>query len=173
MAELNLNAIVVQKHELTPRLMILRIVANAWQLPDFCPGQFAVLGLPGAAQRYMLSEPEMPPADPHKLIRRAYSIASSSLTREYMDFYVGLVTSGALTPRLFNLDIGDRLWLSPKITGLFTLDDVPEGKNVVLIAGQATLAGCRTCGPGASWRTHGAFSPRRTTRTYSCAAIPL
>lgn len=138
--EPNLNATVVQKDELTPKLIILRVVANAWQLPDFRPGQFAVLGLPGAAPRCILSEPEMPPADPHRLIRRAYSIASSSLTREYMDFYVGLVTSGALTPRLFNLDIGDRLWLSPKIAGMFTLDDVPEGKNVVLIATGTGLA---------------------------------
>jgi ferredoxin/flavodoxin---NADP+ reductase len=49
-----------------------------------------------------MSEPEdPPPADPSKLIRRAYSVASSSLTREYMEFYVALVTSGALTPRLF------------------------------------------------------------------------
>jgi ferredoxin--NADP+ reductase len=135
-----LNAIVSQKNELTPRLRILRIVGDGWRLPDFAPGQFAVLGLPGSAPRCSLAEPEMSPADPHKLIRRAYSIASSSRTREYLDFYIGLVSSGALTPRLFNLNIGDPLWLSPKVSGMFTLDDVPEDKNVILVATGTGLA---------------------------------
>jgi ferredoxin/flavodoxin---NADP+ reductase len=135
-----LNAIVVQETELTPRLRIMRIVADGWPLPDFTPGQFAVLGMPGSAPRCSQAEPEVSPPDPHTLIRRAYSIASSSLAREYMDFYIGLVTSGMLTPRLFNLKIGDPLWLSPKVSGMFTLDDVPEDKNVILIATGTGLA---------------------------------
>jgi ferredoxin--NADP+ reductase len=138
--ETQLNAVVALKDVLTPRLMIMRIVADGWQLPDFEPGQFTVLGLPGSAPRYALSESEVPPPDPDKLIRRAYSIASSSLTREYMEFYIGLVTSGALTPRLFALEISDHLWLSPKVTGMFTLDQVPSEKNVVLVATGTGLA---------------------------------
>ena len=57
-----------------------------------------------------------------------------------MEFYVALVTTGALTPRLFALNIGDRIWLSPKITGMFTFDQVPEDKNVVMIATGTGLA---------------------------------
>ncbi len=57
-----------------------------------------------------------------------------------MEFYIGLVSSGALTPRLFALDIGDKLWLSPRVAGIFTLDQVPEGKNLVLIATGTGLA---------------------------------
>ncbi len=120
--------------------MILRVVPDGWALPDFTPGQFAVLGLPGSALRCALALPEDPPADPDRLIRRAYSIASSSLSRQYLDFYVALVTSGSLTPRLFALNIGDRVWLGPKITGMFTLDQVPADKNVVLIATGTGLA---------------------------------
>ncbi len=135
-----LNAVVALKDELTPRLMIMRVVADGWQLPDFEAGQFTVLGLPGSAPRCALSEQENPLPDPHKLIRRAYSIASSSLTREYMEFYISLVTSGALTPRLFALEIGDRLWLSSRVTGMFTLDQVPPDKNVVLVATGTGLA---------------------------------
>lgn len=30
-----LNAVITQKEELTPRLMILRIAADGWQLPPF------------------------------------------------------------------------------------------------------------------------------------------
>jgi ferredoxin--NADP+ reductase len=135
-----LNAVVALRTEISPWLIILRVVPDGWQLPDFKPGQFAVIGLPGGAARCAMSEPEEPPSDPDKLIRRAYSIASSSLTREYMEFYVALVTSGALTPRLFALNIGDRLWLSPRITGMFTLDQVPEDQNVVMIATGTGLA---------------------------------
>ena len=136
-----LNAVIALRTEISPWLIILRVAPDGWQLPDFEPGQFAVLGLPGSAARCPLSETEdPPPANPDKLIRRAYSIASSSLNREYMEFYIALVTSGALTPRLLELGIGDRLWLSARVTGLFTLDQVPEDQNVVMIATGTGLA---------------------------------
>jgi ferredoxin--NADP+ reductase len=138
--EPQLNAAVALKNELTPRLMIMRIVADGWQLPEFEAGQFTVLGLPGSAPRCALAGPEDPPPDPNRLIRRAYSIASSSLLHEYLEFYIGLVSSGALTPRLFALDIGDLLWLSPRVTGMFTLDQVPPDKSVVLVATGTGLA---------------------------------
>lgn len=141
MPETALNAVVALRTEISPWLIILRVVPDGWQLPSFTPGQFAVLGLPGSAPRVVMSEAEdAPPSDPNRLIRRAYSIASSSVTREYMEFYVALVTSGALTPRLFALNIGDRVWLSPKITGMFTFAQVPEDQNVVMIATGTGLA---------------------------------
>lgn len=140
MPEPKLNAVVTLRDEISPWLMILRVVADGWELPEFLPGQFAVIGLPGSAARCALSEPENPSPDPNKLIRRAYSIASSSLTRQYMEFYVALVTSGALTPRLFSLKIGDRIWLGQKITGMFTFDQIPADKNVVMIATGTGLA---------------------------------
>ena len=135
-----LNALVTAKKELSPRMMIMRVAADGWQMPEFEPGQFAVLGLPGSAARCRLSEPESAPADPDKLIRRAYSVASSSLTREYMEFYINLVTSGTLTPRLFALNVDDPLWISPKVSGMFTLDQVPEDQHVVMISTGTGLA---------------------------------
>lgn len=140
MADLKLNAIVALRNEISPWLMILRVVADGWPLPEFEPGQFAVIGVPGSVPRCALSEPEEKPSDPDKLIRRAYSIASSSLTREYIEFYVALVTTGALTPRLFSLNIGDHLWLGPKIAGMFTFSQMPDDANVVLIATGTGLA---------------------------------
>ncbi len=135
-----LNSVVVLKQELSPRYMILRVATDGWQLPDFIPGQFAVLGLPGSAPRCNLSTPEPDAPGPNELVRRAYSIASSSRINEYMDFYVGLVSSGSLTPRLFSLTVGDHIWLGPKISGMFTLDQVTEGKNVVMVATGTGLA---------------------------------
>jgi ferredoxin--NADP+ reductase len=140
MEKSELNAIVELKDEITPRLMILRVVPDGWPVPDFKAGQFTVLGLPGSAPRCQLSTPESPPSEPDKLIRRAYSIASSSLEHEYLEFYISLVSSGALTPRLFALNIGDRVWLSSRVTGLFTLGEVPAGKNIVMMATGTGLA---------------------------------
>jgi ferredoxin--NADP+ reductase len=57
-----------------------------------------------------------------------------------MELYINLVSSGALTPRLFALNIGDHLWLSPKVAGMFTFDQVPEDKNVVMLATGTGLA---------------------------------
>jgi ferredoxin--NADP+ reductase len=134
------NAVLAHRIELAPGLAIFRVVPDGWPLPEFRPGQFAVLGLPGHAPRTPLSDPEDPPADPDRLIRRAYSIASSSLAREHIEVFANLVRSGELTPRLFALAPGDRLWLGPKFTGLFTLGEVPRDKHVVLVATGTGLA---------------------------------
>ncbi|MBU0618116.1 MAG: ferredoxin--NADP reductase [Planctomycetes bacterium] len=140
MATSALNAVVMQRIEHAPGLMTIRVAPDRWELPDFTPGQYVVLGLPGSAPRCPTSDPDSKPPDPDKLIRRAYSITSSSVASEYLEFYISLVRSGELTPRLFNLNIGDRLWLSSKSTGYFTLDGVPPEMNVVMVATGTGLA---------------------------------
>lgn len=141
MAQAELNAVVQQRVEVAPGLIILRVVPDGWELPEFRPGQFAILGLPPEAPRSPEADPdEDVPPKPGVLIRRSYSIASSSRAREYLELFITLVRSGSLTPRLFALGIGDRLWLGPKITGLFTLDAVPARSNLVLVATGTGLA---------------------------------
>ncbi len=140
MAEAATNSVVTQRIEVAPGLVILRVVPDGWELPEFVPGQFAVLGLTGSAPRCPLSEPDAKPRDPDKLIKRAYSIASSSVAREYMEFFITLVHSGALTPRLFDLQHGDRVWLSPKASGLFTIEEVPPESHIVMISTGTGLA---------------------------------
>lgn len=140
MAKQELNAVVRQRYEVAPGLMVLRVVPDGWDLPDFKPGQFAVLGLPPEAARCVGSESEDAPPRPDRLIRRAYSIASSSVAREYLELYITLVRSGGLTPRLFALQPGDRLWLGPKITGNFTLDQASQDSHLVLVATGTGLA---------------------------------
>jgi ferredoxin--NADP+ reductase len=135
-----LNAVVMQKVEHAPGLMTMRVAPAGWELPDFTPGQYVVLALPGAAPRCPTSDPDSKPLDPDKLIRRAYSITSSSVARVYLEFYISLVRSGELTPRLFNLNIVDRLWLSSKSTGYFTLESVPPEMNVVMVVTGTGLA---------------------------------
>lgn len=129
------NAIVAQRIEISEGLIKLRLVPTGWELPDFKPGQYCTLGLPGKAIRNELAEiEEQPPGEPNKMILRAYSVASSSVTKEYIELYVGLVRTGSLSPRLFGLKRGDQLWMSTKFKGMFTLGHVPPDYNAVLIA---------------------------------------
>jgi ferredoxin/flavodoxin---NADP+ reductase len=78
-------------------------------------------------------------ADPERMIRRAYSIASESRADEYLEFYLTVVMSGELTPRLFNLKIKDRLYVGPRAVGVFTLDKAP-GKHILMIGTGTGLA---------------------------------
>jgi ferredoxin--NADP+ reductase len=135
-----LNARVLQKVEVSPGLAIFRVAPVGWEMNEFEPGQFAVLGLPGSSPRCDLAGEEDKPVATNKIIKRAYSIASSSVAKEYLEFYVVLVESGALTPRLFSLEQGDDLWLGKKFTGKFTLDRVPKDKDVIFVATGTGLA---------------------------------
>lgn len=135
-----LNAIVIQRVDFAPDLMILRVAPDGWTLPAFTPGQYCLLGLPGSAPRAANATVEASTPEPDELIRRAYSIASSSAERDYLEFYIAHVRSGALTPRLFALGVGDRVFLSAKVTGMFTLDQVPERMNLIFIGTGTGLA---------------------------------
>ncbi len=136
-----LNAVVLQKMEVSPGLMILRVAPDDWEFGAFQPGQFSVLGLPLSARRCANSDPDEEPArGGDAIVKRAYSVASSSVYREYLEFYIVLVPSGVLTPRLFALEPGGRLWLGRKFSGLFTLDQVPDDQHVVLISTGTGLA---------------------------------
>lgn len=129
-----LNGIVTQVVQVSPIMKVFRIAPDGWELPDFKPGQFVALHLPASARKVKESTADYEDFAPEKLIKRAYSIASSSRSKEYLEFYITLVHSGALTPRLFNLEIGDRVGVGKKFVGMFTLDQIDENKNVVLIA---------------------------------------
>jgi ferredoxin--NADP+ reductase len=133
------NAVLTGREEINAQLLIMR-VQPASSLFDFKPGQFAVLGLKGSESRVPEADDEEPTSNGDKLIRRAYSIASSSVEKRYVEFYITLITSGQLTPRLFALPFGGHLFLGPKASGMFTLDLAPPGKAVLLIATGTGLA---------------------------------
>ena len=137
------NATVAHRTEVAPGLMILRIVLDASPFP-FTAGQYVVLGLKASAPRVAGTDddPEggTTSAGGDTLIRRAYSIASSSRTDEFLEFYLTLVTSGELTPRLFHLRANDRVYVGPKAVGVFTLDRTPGDRHVLLVGTGTGLA---------------------------------
>ena len=129
-----LNAIIAQRHEVGQGVWVVYVVPEGWSLPPFEAGQYATLGLPGTAPRWKGAEPEPPVKDPEKLIKRAYSIVSSPHESDHLEFYLVLINNGSLTPRLYNLRPGDRVWLSPKIIGTFVLKRAPADANLVFVA---------------------------------------
>lgn len=123
-----LNATLVEKKSITPELIVIKVKPD-FDIPDFEPGQYVTLGLPEIKSEESLSAPAQESAK-EKFIKRAYSIASAPHEKEFLEFYIALVYGGALTPRLNDLNIGDRVSVGPKIVGHFTLHDVPAEKNL-------------------------------------------
>lgn len=133
------NATVIQKMSITPGLIILRVTPDEG-VPDFKPGQYTVLGLPSSCNRVFGSEPNQKTYEKEKMIKRAYSISSASIEKDYMEFYITLVRSGELTPRLFALETMSRIFIGKKPFGIFTLDKVPDDKNILFIGTGTGLA---------------------------------
>ncbi len=127
------NSIVTQVIQVSPIMKIIRIKPEGWELPEYKAGQFVPIGLYPDFPKVKDSTPDYQEFDKDKLIKRAYSIASSS-QQDFIEFYITLVHSGALTPRIFNLKVGDKIWMGKKATGMFTLDQIDEEQNVILIA---------------------------------------
>jgi ferredoxin--NADP+ reductase len=115
------------------------------------------LGLKASAPRVAGTDDD-PEGDPTSaggdtLIRRAYSIASSSRADEFLEFYLTLVTSGELTPRLFHLQANDRVYVGPKAVGVFTLDRTPGDRHVLLVGTGTGLAPYVSTPPGSQRRS--------------------
>jgi ferredoxin--NADP+ reductase len=144
------NATLVWRREPNPDLWVLRVRPD-FALPAHRPGQYSTLGMgywepraPGC------QEEALAPGEEQKLVRRAYSISCSVLDEagrlldrdgaEWLEFYVVLVRDSdkarppALTPRLFALREGDRLFLGEKITGHYTSAPVRPDDTVVFLA---------------------------------------
>ncbi|MCC6579157.1 MAG: ferredoxin--NADP reductase [Phycisphaeraceae bacterium] len=155
MEETVFNAVMTARRDLTPSLIVVRIQPEQGSVPPFVPGQFINLGLPAPAD-----EPGPLAArrsNRVRLTRRAYSIASSPRNADHLELLVALVQDGKLTPRLWPLDVGSRLWMDNEAKGSFTLNDVPEGADILAVAsgtGIAPFMSMLRCHAGTGrWRT--------------------
>lgn len=133
------NATLTAREDLTDILSIVRVRPDAGRVPPFVPGQFFRLGLP---------RPEAPAAGDGegragrlesrpgrvRYTRRAYSVASSPRVTDQAEFLVVRVEEGALTPRLWELYPGDRLWMDSEAKGEFTIDHAPRDADLVMVA---------------------------------------
>ena len=114
-------------------LVVIRLVPNGG-MPKYTTGQFLTIGLPIPSEQ--------------KIVRRAYSIASHSENRKYIELVIRWVRKplpGRLTTQLFNAKEGDEiLWLKPTGRALLINETLPNGekdnRRIVCIGGGTGLA---------------------------------
>ena len=109
-----LNGSVITATRWNQRLCTLKIDVN---LPKFEAGQFVSVGLD------IDGKPDM----------RPYSLINPP-SSEFIEIYFNTVPEGSLSTRLYQCKAGDSLLVSPQAAGFFTLSEVPQGKNLWLIA---------------------------------------
>jgi ferredoxin--NADP+ reductase len=130
-------------------LAIFRIRADEGRLA-FIPGQYTVLGLGYWERRVAgVQAEQLDYSQLRQMIKRAYSICASMLDSagclerpqhcDELEFYVSLLRrtekhAPELTPRLFALRKGDKLFLGPHAHGHYTLDGVKTDDDVIFAA---------------------------------------
>ena len=144
------NATVTHLEKRHDDLIVMRVKPD-FTRATYLAGQYCTLGLANFEMRAEGCQPESLSVDDQlKLVRRSYSISSSVFRDgdairdptedDWLEFYILLVRENldgrvpALTPRVFNLRVGDRLSVGEKIAGHFTLEAVKPGENVVLLS---------------------------------------
>jgi len=127
------KATITYTQSLKEDLSIFRLVPQDGAVPEYKAGQFLTIGL------HVPNE--------NKIIRRAYSIASHSENRKYIELYIRWVRKplpGRLTTQMFNAKEGDEInWLKP--TGAFTINETlgngqKDERRLICIGGGTGLA---------------------------------
>jgi ferredoxin--NADP+ reductase len=145
------NATVSRLVKVHSDLMLMRVRPD-FTRPQHKPGQYSMLGLGYWEPRIPGCDDEtLQPDDESKLARRAYSISCPVLNdshtdlldlsqTDWLEFYIVLVRKACtpqapvLTPRLFMLREGDRLFLGARITGHYNLDAVQPSDTVLFLS---------------------------------------
>jgi ferredoxin--NADP+ reductase len=141
------NATVTLFRRVHEELLILRVLPDGGPIA-FVPGQYTVLGLV-AGDRPVAGGQEEFLTEDARLIFRAYSFGASMLDeagrllppnqQPEHEFYISLVRTRnahplGLTPRLFALDVGSRLYVGRHAKGHYTIGTVSPDDAVVFAA---------------------------------------
>lgn len=147
--EANYNATISHIRAHNPDLWVIRITPDQ-PVDPFKAGQYTTLALGYWEPRVDEAHEgfEVGSEQWAKLVRRSYSVSHSMLDEngdlldlrlDEIEFYIVLVRPEGdfvpgLTPRLWDKDEGDRLFMGRKFTGRYTLDDVEPGDTVVFLS---------------------------------------
>lgn len=93
---------------------------------NFTPGQYARIGL-GLG----LEDDELPAAS--DITWRAFSMVNSP-EAEHLEFLATLVPEGLLSPSLYELNIGDRIYIDKTAFGFLTIEQFPQGGTLWLVS---------------------------------------
>lgn len=149
---LNYNATLLERIDIHEDLARFRILPDAG-VPKFAAGQYVALGLGYWEPRLPGTQgEELAAKKSWSLVRRAYSISCSLIDdaaqllpcdrSDYLEFYVTLIRESpaqppALTPRLFQLQPGRRLFVQPRVVGNYRLQGVGP-RDAVFMLGTGT-----------------------------------
>jgi len=95
------QAKLVHRTDISEDLMVIKIEPQLGRF-EFKAGQYCTLGREG--------------------VERAYSIASAPYEEE-LEIFVELVPDGGLTPKMWDMRVGDTMSIRPRAKGLFLLDE--------------------------------------------------
>ena len=105
---------IVENKHWTDRLYSLKVDA---EIKAFSSGQFGRLGLEIDGEE----------------VARPYSFVNTP-SDPYLEFYSIVVPDGLLSSRLYQLQSGDKVWVAASPAGFFTLDEVPEGRELWMLS---------------------------------------
>ncbi len=140
------NATVTEICRVHSDLMIMHVEPDDGPL-TYQPGQYTTLGL--WTDEHRVGEVEHSDVCQLRLIRRAYSISCPILDAHgdllpcegsrFLEFYVALVRKESddppsLTPRIFAMDVGHRIFVGTKARGTYTLSPVQSDSDVLFFA---------------------------------------
>lgn len=105
---------VIENKHWTDLLYSLRIEAD---IDPFIAGQYGRLGLEIDGQ----------------IVGRPYSFVNAPHER-LLEFYSIKVSEGPLSPKLAELEAGDSIYIDKRVNGFFTLNEVPDGRDMWMLA---------------------------------------
>lgn len=105
---------VTGKRHWSQALYSLRIDAP---LPEFQAGQYVKVALDVDGER----------------VGRPYSLVNAP-HESPLEIYFNEIPEGPLTPKLSDLEVGDRIWVSGKASGVFTMDNVVSRRHLWMLA---------------------------------------
>ena len=125
----------VEIHAENKQAIVLRVYPD-YPIRKYLPGQYGSLGLTSDKGE--------------KLVKRAYSISCSMIDlktgvltqpdeNQYLEFYINRVElykpkREQITPKIFNLKNGDRIFCGEKIIGHYTISNNLKWDNILLIS---------------------------------------
>jgi ferredoxin/flavodoxin---NADP+ reductase len=115
MTDKHVEAVVTSRRDVSSDLWIVRL--RPQERIVFLPGQYVAVGLPG----------------PDRLIERPYSVASSPHEDE-LEFFLELVPGGHLSPHLYDVPVGGRVWVRRAAKGRFLFDEASGRTNHFMVA---------------------------------------
>ncbi|WP_295543845.1 ferredoxin--NADP reductase [uncultured Thiohalocapsa sp.] len=86
-------------------------------LPAFTAGQYIKVALDVDGER----------------VGRPYSLVNAP-HEQPLEIYFNEIPEGPLTPKLSDLEVGERIWVSDKASGVFTLDNVVPRRHLWMLA---------------------------------------